>query len=71
MLKTNTNFNKNIFINLIIQNQDNFFINSNFSSLEIKNIKSLLKIIKDFTSEITEEYFIDMINNIFVQIIIF
>ena len=65
LIKTNTNFNKNIFINLIIQNQDNFFINSNFSSLEIKNIKSLLKIIKDFTSEITEEYFIDMINNIF------
>ena len=71
--------NKNNFINLEIQIQDSFFFNSknnlttNKFYKELKNCKinndeninSILSAIKNFTSEISKELFIDIIKRIF------
>ena len=73
------NINKNNFINLEIQIQDSFFFNSK-NNLTInkfykelnnskinndENINSILSAIKNFTSEISKELFIDIIKRIF------
>ena len=80
-IKSN-NFNKNRFVNLQIEIQDNIFYNSinnltknnhneyynelkNYEKNNLGNINFILSAIKNFTSEINKEHFIDIINRIF------
>ena len=66
-------YNKNSFINLKIQYQENIFFKSN-NSLTLNNniclnnsnfINNILSIIKDFTSEISEEHFKEIVHTFF------